>query len=71
MEKGLRGVLTVLQFPPEVRKVIYTTNAIESLNARYRSAIRRRGHFPTEASALKVLYLATVRREKNKPNPIS
>ena len=60
-----------LQFPPEVRKVIYTTNAIESLNARYRSAIRRRGHFPTEASALKVLYLATIRKDKNKTNPIS
>jgi putative transposase len=35
-----------LAFPPEVRRVIYTTNAIESLNARFRQATRRRGHFP-------------------------
>jgi putative transposase len=46
-----------LAFPPEIRKIIYTTNAIESLNARFRQATRRRGHFPTEQAALKVLYL--------------
>lgn len=56
-------------FPVEIRKLIYTTNAIESLNARFRSAIRRRGHFPDEQSALKVLYLTTIRRETNRPNP--
>lgn len=58
-----------LDFPPEVRKLIYTTNAIESLNARFRAATRRRGHFPDEQSALKVLYLAVLSREKNKTNP--
>jgi len=58
-----------LKFPPEVRKVIYTTNSIESLNARFRKAIRKRGHFPTEQAALKVLYLAAVRKEVNRPNP--
>lgn len=47
-----------LAFPAEVRTMIYTTNAIESLNARFRAATRRRGHFPDEQSALKVLYLA-------------
>ncbi|GAB3863959.1 hypothetical protein GCM10029963_73560 [Micromonospora andamanensis] len=41
----------------EVRKVLYTTNIIESLNARFRQAARRRGHFPTEQAAMKVLYL--------------
>ncbi|MCL1797924.1 MAG: IS256 family transposase [Eggerthellaceae bacterium] len=60
-----------LSFPPEIRKIIYTTNAVESLNARYRKAVRKRGHFPTELSALKVLYLATIRRVKNQTNPIS
>jgi transposase-like protein len=35
-----------LAFPPEVRRVIYTTSAIESLNVRFRQATRRRGHFP-------------------------
>ena len=58
-----------LEFPPEVRKIIYTTNGIESLNARFRAATRRRGHFPDEQSALKVLYLAAKVREKNRPNP--
>nr|WP_179503820.1 IS256 family transposase [Nocardioides daedukensis] len=58
-----------LDFPVEVRKVIYTTNAIESLNARFRAATRRRGHFPDEQAALKVLYLAVRQREANRPNP--
>jgi transposase-like protein len=58
-----------LDFPVEVRKIIYTTNAIESLNARFRAATRRRGHFPDEQSALKVLYLAVRHRETNRPNP--
>lgn len=58
-----------LDFPLEVRKLIYTTNGIESLNARFRAAMRRRGHFPDEQSALKVLYLAVLQRDKNKPNP--
>lgn len=58
-----------LDFPVEVRKIIYTTNAIESLNARFRAATRRRGHFPDEQSALKVLYLAIRQREVNRPNP--
>ena len=47
-----------LAFPPEVRRVIYTTNLIESMNARLRKATRNRGQFPTEQAALKVLYLA-------------
>jgi len=51
-----------LAFPQEVRTMIYTTNAIESLNARFRAATRRRGHFPDEQSALKVLYLASQQR---------
>ena len=47
-----------LAFPPEVRRVIYTTNLIESMNARLRKVTRNRGQFPTEQSVLKVLYLA-------------
>jgi transposase-like protein len=58
-----------LEFPVEVRKLIYTTNGIESLNARFRAATRRRGHFPDELSALKVLYLAVQERTINRPNP--
>ncbi|MCC6435982.1 MAG: IS256 family transposase [Acidimicrobiales bacterium] len=47
-----------LSFDPEVRAVIYTTNAIESINARIRKAVKARGHFPNETAALKCVYLA-------------
>jgi len=47
-----------LQFDKEIRKVICTTNAIESINARLRRAVRARGHFPNEQAAMKCLYLA-------------
>jgi putative transposase len=49
-----------LSFHPEIRTVIYTTNAIESLNARFRRAVKARGHFPTEQAALKCLYLTVI-----------
>ena len=48
-----------LQFDVEIRAIICTTNAIESLNSRYRRAVNARGHFPTERAALKCLYLVT------------
>ena len=47
-----------LAFPPAVRKVVYTTNLIESINSRLRKVTRNRGQFPNEQAALKVLYLA-------------
>ena len=47
-----------LAFPPEIRKVVYSTNLIESINARLRKTTRNHGHFPSEQAALKVLYLA-------------
>jgi transposase-like protein len=49
-----------LAYSPEIRKVIYSTNAIESMHARFRRSVRARGHFPNEQAALKCLYL-TVR----------
>jgi putative transposase len=48
-----------LDYDMEIRTVICSTNAIESLNARYRRAVRARGHFPTEQAAMKCLYLVT------------
>jgi transposase-like protein len=48
-----------LDYDTEIRKMICSTNAIESLNARYRRAVRARGHFPSEQAALKCLYLVT------------
>jgi transposase-like protein len=55
-----------LDFPPELRRVVYTTNAIESLNAQFRRGVRNRGHFPNEQAALKVLYLIATRRRPNR-----
>ena len=58
-----------LEFPIELRTIVYTTNAIESLNARFRKAVRHRGHFPNEQAALKVLYLVAIERRPNRSNP--
>jgi putative transposase len=46
-----------LDYSPEIRRVIYSTNAIESLHARFRRATRARGHFPNDQAAMKCLYL--------------
>ena len=48
-----------LDYDVEIRRVLCSTNAIESLNARYRRAVRARGHFPSEQAAMKCLYLVT------------
>jgi transposase-like protein len=48
-----------LDYDVEIRRMICSTNAIESLNARYRRAVRAHGHFPTEQAAMKCLYLVT------------
>ena len=57
-----------LEFPVELRKIVYTTNAIESLNAKFRRAVRHRGHFPNEQAALKILYLVANQRRPNRTN---
>ncbi|MFI6063324.1 IS256 family transposase [Streptomyces sp. NPDC051286] len=49
-----------LQFDTEIRRVVCTTNAIESVNARIRKAVRSRGHFPNEQAALKCVYMAVM-----------
>ena len=51
-------VIPFFAFPPEVRRVIYTTNAIESVNARLRKIIKTRGHFPSDEAACKLIWLA-------------
>ena len=48
-----------LDYDLEIRRILFSTNAIESLNARYRRAVTAKGHFPTEQAALKTLYLVT------------
>ena len=47
-----------MAFPPELRKVIYTTNSIESLNYQLRKVIKNRGHFPNDVAVRKLLWLA-------------
>jgi putative transposase len=51
------AVIPFFAFPADVRRLIYTTNAIEALNAKLRRAVRTRGHFPSDDSALKLLFL--------------
>jgi putative transposase len=51
-------VIPFFTFPPAIRRVIYTTNAIESINARLRKIIKTRGHFPTDDAANKLIWLA-------------
>jgi putative transposase len=57
-------VVPFYAFPAEVRRLLYTTNAIEALNSKLRRAIRARGHFPTDEAALKLLFLVLNRAEK-------
>ena len=57
-------VVPFYAFPLEVRRLLYTTNAIEALNAKLRRAVRARGHFPSDDAALKLLFLALNRTEK-------
>ena len=52
------NVIPFFAFPPAVRKVIYTTNAIESVNARLRKILKTRGHFPSDEAASKLIWLA-------------
>jgi putative transposase len=57
-------VVPFYAFSDDVRRIVYTTNAIEALNAKLRRAVRARGHFPHDEAAAKLLYLALMREEK-------
>jgi putative transposase len=57
-------VIPFFAFPDEVRRIVYTTNAIEALNSKLRRAVRARGHFPSDEAATKLLYLVLNRSEK-------
>jgi transposase-like protein len=58
-ENAWSEFIPFLDYDVEIRRVICSTNAIESINARYRRAVRARGHFPNDTAALKCLYLVT------------
>jgi putative transposase len=57
-------VVPFYAFPAEVRRLVYTTNAIEALNSKLRRAVRVRGHFPTDEAAMKLLFLVLNRTER-------
>jgi putative transposase len=57
-------VVPFYAFPDDVRRLLYTTNAIEALNSKLRRAVRARGHFPTDEAAMKLLFLVLNRAEK-------
>ncbi|WP_308368583.1 MULTISPECIES: IS256 family transposase [unclassified Microbulbifer] len=64
------NLITLFEYPPEIRKVIYTTNAIESLNSVIRKATKQRKVFPTDDSAMKVVFLAMQSAAKKWTMPI-
>jgi len=61
---------TLFSYPEDIRKAIYTTNAIESLNSVVRKAVKKRKLFPTDDSAMKVIYLAIQEASKKWTMPI-
>ncbi|MEI2781103.1 MAG: transposase [Candidatus Competibacter sp.] len=63
-------VITVFDYPEDIRRVIYTTNAIESLNSVIRKAINNRRIFPSDRSALKAVYLAIEQAAKKWTLPV-
>ena len=58
------ALVSFFAFTEDVRRIIYTTNAIEALNAKLRRAVRTRGHFPSDDSVLKLLFLVLNLAEK-------
>lgn len=64
------AISPIFKFSTEVRKVIYTTNAMESLNATYRKLNRQRSVFPSDTALLKALYLSTFEATKKWSMPI-
>jgi putative transposase len=67
--RNWEAVIPFFAFSAEVRKIIYTTNAIESLNASVRKAIRNKGHFPSDQAAAKLIWLALRNITENWKNP--
>jgi len=68
--KNWEHIIPFFAYPPEIRKVIYTTNAVESLNRSLRKIIKNRGSFPSDEAAIKLLYLALRNASKKWTKPI-
>lgn len=65
------NLITIYDYPDEIRKVIYTTNAIESLNSVIRKATKKRKIFPTDSAAFKIVFLATQSASKKWTRPVA
>ena len=59
-ENNIEEVYQLFNFPKEIRKMIYTTNAIESYNSQLRKVLKGKGAFPNETSVMKLIYLQTM-----------
>ena len=68
-EKNWEKIIPFLAYPPAIRRIMYTTNAIESLNMALRKTIKNRGHFPSDEAALKLLFLTLHRHAKKGDGP--
>ncbi len=69
-QKNWMNIITLFDYPADIRKVIYTTNPIESLNSVIRKSVKNRKLFPSDDAALKVVYLATMAASKKWTMPI-
>ena len=65
-ERAWERVIPFLAFPSEIRRIVYTTNAIESLHMQIRKTIKTRGHFPNDDAALRLIWLAIPRAQPNR-----
>ncbi len=69
-ERNWENLITIFDYPDEIRKIIYTTNAIESLNSVIRKAIKNRRIFPNDKSSCKIIYLAVKQASKKWSMPL-
>jgi putative transposase len=64
-------VVPFFAYPDEIRKIIYTTNAIESLHMQLCKVLKARGHFPSDEAAAKLIYLALRHHQKMEESPVT
>lgn len=64
------NLIAIFDYPPEIRKVIYTTNVIESLNSVIRKSVRKRKLFPSDTAALRVVYRSAMEASKRLKRPV-
>jgi putative transposase len=64
-DRAWERVIPFLAFPEEIRRIVYTTNTVESLHMQIRKTIKTRGHFPNDDAALRLIWLAIQRAKTN------